>query len=179
MLSGWFSPLASTYPLVPRTESKFLISLGFLTPWSSPELSHGTVWLLTLAFPPRFRPNGPFASSPLELGSFFSYLPTTLVQSHMTFFHILQPHLPLVASPTAGCLGRDSFLPLLLDIQTGGQRAWTEIAWGREPPRGLTDKQPERDWGGGMPALLCSVTIYTQWIYVGLGVTRNVTHCVH
>lgn len=76
------------------------------------------------------------------------------MQPHVTFF--LSYNLPLVAIPK-----RDSFLPLLLDIQTGGQRASSEIpAWGREL-RGLSDKQPEL----GMAACLlplCSVAIYMQ-----------------
>lgn len=84
------------------------------------------------------------------------------------FFHILQPHLPFVASPKAGCLRRDSFLPLLLDIQTGGQGAWTEIAWGREP-RGLSDKQPERDGSAPAITVLSGYIHATQIIYAGFG----------
>lgn len=111
---------------------------GLLAFSSNPGLSHGTMRLSIWAFSSQFQPVNPH--NPF-LFHFWSGRPPPPPLPHhpdaiaQDFFHILQPHLPFVASPKAGCLRRDSFLPLLLDIQTGGQRAWTEIARGEGAKR--------------------------------------------
>lgn len=124
------------------------------------------MWLLILALPFWCQPMGPHDPFLLH---FWSRSPFSPLPPHHPdavthgLFHILQPHLPLVASPKAGCLRHDSFLPLLLDIQTGGQRAWTEIAaWGWGEQRGLSDKQPERHWGWWSACCYCAQWLYTR-----------------
>lgn len=142
MFSGWFFPLASTYHWCPGRGSKFLISLGCLCLWSDPKLNRSPRWLWVLAFPLSFQPAGLQDPSPPHLSPFFSHISFTHAVTH-GFLHTFQHHLPLAAIAKPGSLRCDSFLPLLLDIQTGGQRALSEIpAWGREL-RGLSDKQPE------------------------------------
>lgn len=132
--------LSSRFHLPIGTQDREQVSNlpGLLAFPSNPGLSHGTMSLLILAFSPQFQPVNPH--NPFLL-HFWSGSPSPPPLPHhpdaiaQGFIHILQPHLPFVASPKAGCLRRDSFLPLLLDIQTGGQRAWTEIARGEGAQR--------------------------------------------
>lgn len=126
----FFFPSGFHLPLVLRTRKQVSNLLGSLSPWSNPELSHGTRWLLMLVFPLSFQPMGP--QDPFLLHFFFPLL-HLLYPNAVThdFLHILQHHLPLAAIPKPGSFRCDSFLPLLLDIQSGGQRALSEIPeWG-------------------------------------------------
>lgn len=84
------------------------------------------------------------------------------MQSHMTFLHILQHHLPRAAIPKPGSFHCDSSLPLLLDIQTGGQRALSEIpVWGEGSQRGRQISSQSGD--GSMPA----ITVFSGCIRAG------------